>query len=58
MKEGTFLLLEVCKRMEFSEPSGHYQTAMLIMNLESNIPLAEALLAKNKLHFFDRSIIY
>jgi hypothetical protein len=34
LKEGTFLLLEVCKRMEFNEASGPYQTMMITMNLE------------------------
>jgi len=57
-KEGTFLLLEVCKRLEFSEASGPYQTIILSMNLESNATFAEALFAKNKLHHFDRTLIY
>ncbi|CAL6082010.1 Clathrin_heavy chain [Hexamita inflata] len=58
VKEGTFLLLEVCKRLDFSEMSGPYQTQILLMNLEANAPFAEALLAKNKLTSFDRVSVY
>lgn len=57
-KEATFLLLEVVKRLEFSEVSGPYQTMIFVFNLERNPSFAEALFQKNKLTHFDRSVIY
>lgn len=57
-KESTFLLLEVCKRLEFSEASGPFQTLIFVINLEGNPQFAEALFQKNKLTHFDRTIIY
>lgn len=58
VKEATYLLLEACKRLNFAEASGPYQTTLLEINLETNAQFAEAILAKNKLHSFDRSKIY
>lgn len=44
VKEATFLALEVCKRGNFVEATGPYQTYLLIINLEGNPQFADALL--------------
>jgi len=54
IKEASMLLLDVCKRGQFAEWTGPYQTALLVMNIQTNTTLAEAFLAKNVLKNFDR----
>ncbi|KAH0577255.1 Clathrin heavy chain [Spironucleus salmonicida] len=58
IKEASYLLLEVIKKLQFSDQSGPFQTSVIAFNLEADPVFAEALLAKNKLNWFDRSVIY
>lgn len=54
VKEASWLVLEVCKRGNFGPETAPYQTYVLEITLQSTPDIAEALLAKNRLHHFDR----